>query len=49
MARIDLRDAEVVDAHCHPYRIEDLLARDPKTFDTRCMFLGTSLLSSAWS
>jgi predicted TIM-barrel fold metal-dependent hydrolase len=47
LARIDLRDAEVVDAHCHPYRIEDLLARDPKTFDTRCMFLGTSLLSSS--
>jgi predicted TIM-barrel fold metal-dependent hydrolase len=46
LPRIDLRDAEVVDAHCHPYRISDLLARDPATFDTRCMFLGTSLLSS---
>lgn len=47
MSRVDLREAEVVDAHCHPYRIEDLLARDPATFETRNMFLGTALLSSS--
>lgn len=46
MSRIDLQGADVVDAHCHPYRVDDLLARDPATFDTRCMFLGTALLSS---
>jgi uncharacterized protein len=44
--RVDLRDADVVDAHCHPFRSEDLLARDPKAFETRCMYLGTALLSS---
>lgn len=46
MRSIDLSEAEVVDAHCHPYRIEDLLGRDPATFETRNMFLGTALLSS---
>jgi hypothetical protein len=44
--RIDLQGAEVVDAHCHPFRSEDLLAREPRTFETRCMFLGTALISS---
>ena len=46
MTRIDLSDAEVVDAHCHPYRTEELLGRDPATFETRNMFLGTALISS---
>jgi len=46
MSTVRLTDAEVVDAHCHPYRVEDLLGRDPSTFETRCMFLGTALLSS---
>jgi predicted TIM-barrel fold metal-dependent hydrolase len=44
--KIDLQGAEVVDAHCHPFRSEDLLARDPEAFETRCMYLGTALLSS---
>lgn len=44
--QVDLHGAEVVDAHCHPFRSEDLLSRDPKAFETRCMFLGTALLSS---
>ena len=43
---VDLTGAEVVDAHCHPFRSEDLLDRDPRTFETRCMFLGTALISS---
>lgn len=43
---IDLQGADVVDAHCHPFRSEDLLARDPDAFETRCMYLGTALLSS---
>jgi len=44
--QIDLTGADVVDAHCHPFRTQDLLDRDPRSFETRCMFLGTALLSS---
>ncbi len=44
--KIDLTGADVVDAHCHPFRTQDLLDRDPRSFETRCMFLGTALLSS---
>ena len=44
--RIDLRGADVVDAHCHAFRTDDLLSRDPRAFETRCMYLGTALLSS---
>ena len=43
---VDLTGADVVDAHCHPFRSQDLLDRDPKAFETRCMYLGTALLSS---
>ena len=43
---IDLTGADVVDAHCHPFRTQDLLDREPRTWETRCMFLGTALLSS---
>jgi uncharacterized protein len=44
--QIDLTGADVVDAHCHPFRTQDVLDRDPRSFETRCMFLGTALLSS---
>ena len=27
--KIDLTGADVVDAHCHPFRSQDLLDRDP--------------------
>jgi hypothetical protein len=47
MAQIDLSDARIVDAHTHPYRLEDLRARDAAGFDTRMMFLGESFLSSS--
>jgi len=43
---VDLTGADVVDAHCHPFRSQDLLDREPRTFETRCMFMGTALLSS---
>ena len=43
--KIDLTGADVVDAHCHGFRSQDLLDRDPTAFETRCMFLGTALLS----
>jgi hypothetical protein len=46
VALVDLSNADVVDAHCHPYRVQELLTRDPAGFETRCMFLGTALLSS---
>lgn len=47
MAGIDLSGVDVVDAHTHPYRLEDLLERDPAGFDTRAMFLGESFSSSS--
>ncbi|HYX80433.1 MAG TPA: hypothetical protein VE976_07480, partial [Actinomycetota bacterium] len=47
MTAVDLSGAEIVDAHTHPYRLEDLLAKDPAGFDTRLMFLGESFLSSS--
>lgn len=47
MGRVDLSAAEIVDAHTHPYRLEELLGRDPAGFDTRMMFLGESFLSSS--
>ena len=46
MPRIDLTGSDVIDAHCHPFRTQDLLGREPRTWETRCMFLGTALLSS---
>ncbi len=45
--RVDLSDARIVDAHTHPYRLEDLRARPSEGFDTRLMFLGESFLSSS--
>lgn len=47
MPEVDLSDARIVDAHTHPYRLEDLRARDSAGFDTRMMFLGESFLSSS--
>jgi uncharacterized protein len=46
-ARVDLAGVPVVDAHTHPYRLEDLLAKPAAGFDTRAMFLGESFLSSS--
>jgi predicted TIM-barrel fold metal-dependent hydrolase len=47
VAGIDLTGVPVVDAHTHPYRLDDLLERDPDGFDTRMMFLGESFASSS--
>jgi len=47
LAGIDLSGVRVVDAHTHPYRLEDLLGRDPDAFDTRAMLLGESFLSGS--
>jgi hypothetical protein len=43
---VDLSQADIVDAHCHPYRVDEAL-RDPEGFDTRMMLLGESFLSSS--
>ena len=47
MGAIDLSDAEIVDAHTHPYHVDDLLGRGSKGFDTRATFLGESFHSSS--
>ncbi len=47
MGRVDLSDAEIVDAHTHPYRLEEVLERDAAGFDTRMTFLGESFASSS--
>jgi len=47
MAGVDLAGVEIVDAHTHPYRLDDLLAKGSEGFDTRMMFLGESFHSSS--
>jgi uncharacterized protein len=47
MERVDLSAAQIVDAHTHPYRLEEMAGRDPAGFDTRMMFLGESFASSS--
>jgi hypothetical protein len=47
MKKVKLSGAEVVDAHTHPYRLEDLMGRPSAGFDTRAMFLGEAFHSSS--
>jgi uncharacterized protein len=47
MTEVDLSSVGIVDAHTHPYRLADLVAKDSAGFDTRAMFLGESFLSSS--
>jgi hypothetical protein len=47
MAEVDLSGVDIVDAHTHPYRPEDLLADGSAGFDTRATFLGESFQSSS--
>jgi hypothetical protein len=47
MTAVDLSGVEIVDAHTHPYRLDDLMAKPSGGFDTRMMFLGESFLSSS--
>jgi hypothetical protein len=47
MTSVDLSDIGIVDAHTHPYRLDDLLAKESEGFDTRMMFLGESFHSSS--
>jgi predicted TIM-barrel fold metal-dependent hydrolase len=43
---IDLRDAPVVDAHCHPWRNDELVERDALGFEDRVTMMGMCLISS---
>ena len=47
MPDVDLSGVEIVDAHTHPYRLDDLRSKGSTGFDTRMMFLGESFLSSS--
>lgn len=47
MTNVDLSHVEIVDAHTHPYRREDLVGRGSEGFDTRAMFLGEAFHSSS--
>ena len=47
MVEVDLSGAEIVDAHTHPYRLADLVARSSEGFDTRATFLGEAFSSSS--
>ncbi|MCD6020732.1 MAG: putative metal-dependent hydrolase [Actinomycetia bacterium] len=47
MTDVGLAGVDIVDAHTHPYRLEDLLAKESEGFDTRMMFLGESFHSSS--
>lgn len=47
MTEVDLSGVAIVDAHTHPYRLDDLLAKGSEGFDTRMMFLGESFHSSS--
>ena len=44
--QIDLTDAPVVDAHCHPWRNDELVERDPLGFEDRVTMMGMCLISS---
>lgn len=46
MSRIDLSAAPVVDAHCHGFEPQSLLALDPKGWADRITVMGMCLLSS---
>jgi predicted TIM-barrel fold metal-dependent hydrolase len=45
--RVDLSGVEIVDAHTHPYHLDDLVGRPSEGFDTRAMFLGEAFHSSS--
>jgi predicted TIM-barrel fold metal-dependent hydrolase len=44
---LDLVAVPAVDAHTHPYRLDELLSRGSEGFDTRITFAGESFLSSS--
>jgi predicted TIM-barrel fold metal-dependent hydrolase len=44
---IDLSEAEVVDDHCHGFRLDDVVRGDPGGFEARLTLAGMCLMSSA--
>src|SRR2546421_8418303 len=47
--RVDLSHADVVDNHCHGFRLDEVIARDPGGFETRLTLMGMCAMSSAQS
>jgi predicted TIM-barrel fold metal-dependent hydrolase len=43
---LDLTAVGAIDVHCHPWRNEDLLARNPASFEDRTTMMGMCLMSS---
>ena len=46
-SRVDLSDAQVVDDHCHAFRLPELLERAPQGFEARLTLMGMCAMSSA--
>ena len=46
MTPISLAECDILDAHCHPWRLETLLDRDPMGFLDRITMMGMCLISS---
>lgn len=44
---VDLSGADVIDDHCHAFRIQELLERRPGGFETRLTLMGMGAMSSA--
>lgn len=45
-AQLDFRDADVIDSHCHPFRLDELVEVDPDDWEARCTLLGMCYVSS---
>ncbi len=46
MNSVSLADCDIVDSHCHPWRLETVLDRDPMGFLDRITMMGMCLISS---
>jgi uncharacterized protein len=44
---VDLTGADVVDDHCHGFRVDELLSREPRGFEARLTLMGMCAMSSA--
>jgi hypothetical protein len=47
VTRVDLSDADVIDNHSHPFRMSEVVARDPATFVTRVTSMGEHVYDTA--
>jgi len=46
LPRVDLTGCEILDNHCHGFRVHDLLQRDPEGWEDRLTMMGTCFASS---